>query len=256
MAKAFASRGDMAAKKISFVEIGPGVYAFTAEGDPNSGVVIGDDGVLVVDAQATPAMARQVVEKIRGVTDKPIKYVVLSHYHAVRVLGASGYGAREIIASDKCRAMIQERGQEDWNCEFERFPRLFQAAESIPGLTWPTMTFARKMTLYLGKRRVDLMHLGRAHTAGDIVAHVPDAGVMLTGDIVEYRSACYCGDAHFNDWPATLDAVAGFAPEAIVPGRGDALIGRATVAEALALTRDFLSRPTRPRRAWPLAAVR
>ena len=240
MAKAFASRGDMAAKKISFVEIGPGVYAFTAEGDPNSGVVIGDDGVLVVDAQATPAMARQVVEKIRGVTDKPIKYVVLSHYHAVRVLGASGYGAREIIASDKCRAMIQERGQEDWNSEFERFPRLFQAAESIPGLTWPTMTFARKMTLYLGKRRVDLMHLGRAHTAGDIVAHVPDAGVMLTGDIVEYRSACYCGDAHFNDWPATLDAVAGFAPEAIVPGRGDALIGRATVAEALALTRDFL----------------
>jgi glyoxylase-like metal-dependent hydrolase (beta-lactamase superfamily II) len=240
MAKAFASQGDMAAKKISFVEIGPGVYAFTAEGDPNSGVVIGDDGVLVVDAQATPAMARQVVEKIRGVTDKPIKYVALSHYHAVRVLGASGYGAQEIIASDKCRAMIQERGQEDWDSEFERFPRLFQAAESIPGLTWPTMTFARKMTLYLGKRRVDLMHLGRAHTAGDIVAHVPDAGVMLSGDIVEYRSACYCGDAHFNDWPATLDAVAGFAPEAIVPGRGDALIGRATVAEALALTRDFL----------------
>ncbi len=240
MAKAFASRGDMAEKTISFVEIGPGVYAFTAEGDPNTGVVIGDDSVMVVDAQATPVMARRVVEKIRTVTDKPIKYVVLSHYHAVRVLGASGYGAEEIIASDKCRAMIHERGQEDWDSEFERFPRLFQAAESIPGLTWPTMTFARQMTLYLGKRRVDLLHLGRAHTAGDIVAYVPDAGVMLTGDIVEYRSACYCGDAHFNDWPATLDAIASFAPEAIAPGRGDALIGRATVNEALALTRDFL----------------
>jgi len=240
MAKAFASRGDMTAKKISFVEIGAGVWAFTAEGDPNTGVVIGDDGVMVVDAQATPVMAKQVVEKIRTVTDKPIRYVVLSHYHAVRVLGASGYGADEIIASEKCRAMIHERGQEDWDSEFERFPRLFQAAESIPGLTWPTMTFERKMTLHLGKRRVDLMHLGRAHTAGDIVAHVPDAGVMLTGDIVEYRSACYCGDAHFRDWPATLDAIAAFAPEAIAPGRGDALIGRATVEEALALTRDFL----------------
>ena len=170
-------------------------------------------------------MARQVVEKITSVTDKPIKYVVLSHYHAVRVLGASGYGAEQIIASEKCRAMIHERGQEDWDSEFQRFPRLFQAAESIPGLTWPTMTFRAKMTLYLGKRRVDLMHLGRAHTAGDIVAHVPDAGVMLTGDIVEYRSACYCGDAHFRDWPPTLDAIAGFAPEAIAPGRGDALIG-------------------------------
>ncbi len=136
-------------------------------------MVIGDDGVMVVDAQATPAMARQVVEKIRTVTDKPIKYVVLSHYHAVRVLGASGYGAEQIIASQKCRAMIHERGQEDWDSEFERFPRLFQAAETIPGLTWPTMTFERQMTLYLGRRRVDLMHLGRAHTAGDIVAHVP-----------------------------------------------------------------------------------
>ncbi len=240
MAKAFASRGDMTEKKVSFVEIGAGVYAFTAEGDPNTGVVIGDDGVMVVDAQATPVMAAKVVEKIRSVTDKPIKYVVLSHYHAVRVLGASGYGAEQIIASDKCHAMIHERGQEDWDSEFERFPRLFQAAESIPGLTWPTMTFASQMTLYLGKRRVDLMHLGRAHTAGDIVAHVPDAGVMLTGDIVEYKSACYCGDAHFNDWPATLDALARFAPQAIAPGRGDALIGGATVREAIELTRDFL----------------
>jgi glyoxylase-like metal-dependent hydrolase (beta-lactamase superfamily II) len=240
MAKAFASRGDMTAKTISFVEIGAGVYAFTAQGDPNTGVVIGDDGVMVVDAQATPVMAKQVVERIRSVTDKPIKYVVLSHYHAVRVLGASGYGAQEIVASDTCRAMIQERGQEDWDSEYERFPRLFQAADSIPGLTWPTMTFRDRMTLYLGKRRVDLMHLGRAHTAGDIVAHVPDAGVMLTGDIVEYKSACYCGDAHFGDWPATLAAIAAFAPDAIAPGRGDALIGRATVDEALELTRDFV----------------
>ncbi len=246
MAKAFASRGDMTAKKISFTEIGRDIYAFTAEGDPNTGVVIGDDAVMVVDAQATPAMAAQVVEKIRTVTDKPIQYVVLSHYHAVRVLGASGYGADEIIASETCRSMIAERGKEDWESEFERFPRLFQAADTIPGLTWPTMTFRDKMTIYLGKRRVDLMHLGRAHTAGDAVALVPDAGVMLTGDIVEYKSACYCGDAHFGDWPGTLDAIARFAPEAIAPGRGDALVGKTIVDEALALTRDFVLSTYRP----------
>ena len=64
-------------------------YAFTAEGDPNSGVIIGDDGVMVVDTQATPVMAQEVIKRIRQVTDKPIKYAVLSHYHAVRVLGAS-----------------------------------------------------------------------------------------------------------------------------------------------------------------------
>jgi glyoxylase-like metal-dependent hydrolase (beta-lactamase superfamily II) len=121
MAKIFASQGDLAPKKISFSEIGKGLWAFTAEGDPNTGVVIGDDSVMIVDAQATPRLAAMVVEKIRGVTDKPIKYVVLSHYHAVRVLGASAYGASEIIASEKCRAMVAERGQEDWDSEFGRF---------------------------------------------------------------------------------------------------------------------------------------
>ena len=246
MAKAFASQGDLAAKKISFTEIGRDLYAFTAEGDPNTGVIIGDDGVMVVDAQATPVMAQQVVEKIRSVTDKPIKYVVLSHYHAVRVLGASGYGAEQVVASEKCRAMIHERGQEDWDSEFGRFPRLFQASESIPGLTWPTMTFQNKMTFHMGKRRVDLMHLGRAHTAGDIVAWVPDAGVMFTGDIVEYHSACYCGDAHFNDWSGTLDRIAAFEPQAIAPGRGNALVGDAIVKKAIASTRDFVASTYQP----------
>ncbi|MEE8271945.1 MAG: MBL fold metallo-hydrolase [Alphaproteobacteria bacterium] len=246
MAKAFASTGDMVEKTISFTEVGPGLYAFTAEGDPNTGVIIGDDGVMVVDAQATPKMAETVIERIRAVTDKPIKYVVLSHYHAVRVLGASAYGADEIVASEKCRAMIHERGQEDWDSEFARFPRLFQAAETIPGLTWPTMTFRGKMSVYLGSRRVDLMQLGRAHTAGDIVAWVPDSGVMFTGDIVEYHSACYCGDGHFNDWPATLDAIAAYRPTAIAPGRGDALVGADRVADAIALTGDFVRSTYQP----------
>ena len=94
-AKGFASTTDMAEKKITFSEIGPDIYAFTAEGDPNTAVIVGDDGCIVFDAQATPAMATSVVERVRTVTDKPIKYVVLSHYHAVRVLGASAYHARE-----------------------------------------------------------------------------------------------------------------------------------------------------------------
>ncbi|EFG9152796.1 MBL fold metallo-hydrolase, partial [Escherichia coli] len=207
MARQFASAGDLADKKVSFTEIGKDLWAYTAEGDPNTGVIIGDDSVMIVDAQATPRLAGKVVEKIRSVTDKPIKYVVLSHYHAVRVLGASAYGAQEIIMSDVARSMVVERGQEDWDSEFGRFPRLFQGSESIPGLTWPTMTFSESMTVYMGKRRVDLAFLGRAHTAGDIVAFVPDANVMFTGDIVEYKSACYCGDAHFSDWPDTLETI-------------------------------------------------
>jgi glyoxylase-like metal-dependent hydrolase (beta-lactamase superfamily II) len=246
MAKEFASQGDLAAKEISFTEIGPDLWAFTAQGDPNTGVIIGDDSVMIVDAQATPRLAGLVVEKIRTVTDKPISHVVLSHYHAVRVLGASGYGARDIVMSEKARSMVVERGQEDWDSEFQRFPRLFEGHESIPGLTWPTLTFTDRMSVYLGKRRVDLMFLGRAHTAGDIVAYVGDANVMFTGDIVEYHSACYCGDGHFGDWPATLERIRAWDVDAIAPGRGDALVGREQVNAALTNTADFVTSTFRP----------
>jgi glyoxylase-like metal-dependent hydrolase (beta-lactamase superfamily II) len=240
MTKAFASQGDTAEKKISFTEIGEGLYAFTAEGDPNSGVIIGDDSVMIVEAQATPRLAQKVIDYVRTVTDKPISHVVLTHYHAVRVLGASAFGADQVIMSDKARAMVAERGQEDWESEFQRFPRLFEGHESIPSLTWPTTTFSDSMTVYLGKRRVEIKQIGRAHTAGDSVVWVPDQQTMFTGDIVEYHSACYCGDGHFEDWGDTLDAVKAYDPQSIAPGRGDALVGRDMVDAALASTRDFV----------------
>jgi len=246
MAKAFASQSDMSEKKISFTEIGEGLYAFTAEGDPNSGVIIGDESVMIIEAQATPRLANKVIECVRSVTNKPISHVVLTHYHAVRVLGASAFNADQIIMSDMARAMVVERGQEDWDSEFQRFPRLFEGHESIPGLTWPTTTFDGSMSVYLGNRRVDLMHLGRAHTAGDIVINVPDQNVMFTGDIVEYHSACYCGDGHFADWGDTLDNIKSFEVDAIAPGRGDALVGQDMVNRAIEITRDFVESTYRP----------
>lgn len=246
MAKAFASQGDTEEKKVSFTEVGEGLYAFTAEGDPNTGVIIGDESVMIVEAQATPRLARKVIECVRSVTDKPISHLVLTHYHAVRVLGASAYGAREVIMSDVARSMVAERGQEDWDSEFGRFPRLFQGHEEIPGLTWPTTTFSDSMTVYLGNRKVEIMNLGRAHTAGDAVIWVPDQEVMFTGDIVEYHSACYCGDGHFNDWPETLANIAAFEPQAIAPGRGDALVGEEMVTKAIANTADFVRSTYKP----------
>ena len=246
MSKKFASQGDMTDKKITFDEIGEGLWAFTAEGDPNSGVIIGDDSVMIVEAQATPRLAGLVIEKVRSVTDKPISHLVLTHYHAVRVLGASAYNAGQIIMSDTARAMVAERGQEDWDSEFQRFPRLFEGHESIPGLTWPTTTFSKSMTVYLGKRRVDISCPGRAHTAGDAVIHVPDQNVMFTGDIVEDRSACYCGDGHFADWGATLDVIRDYRLDAIAPGRGGALTGQDAVNRAIASTRDFVDSTYRP----------
>jgi glyoxylase-like metal-dependent hydrolase (beta-lactamase superfamily II) len=241
MTKGFASTTDMAEKKITFSEIGTDLFAFTAEGDPNSAVIVGDDGCIVFDAQATPALANKVIERVRAVTDKPIKYVVLSHYHAVRVLGASAFHAEAVVASTETRRLVAERGQQDWDSEFGRFPRLFQGSESIPGLTWPTLTFEGEMSIFLGKREVRLMQLGAGHTSGDIVAWVPDAEVMFSGDLIEYHSACYCGDAMLREWPTTLNEILDFKPKAIAPGRGDALKGTATTREAIAMTRDFVS---------------
>jgi glyoxylase-like metal-dependent hydrolase (beta-lactamase superfamily II) len=241
MAKGFASANDMAEKKITFSEIGTDLYAFTAEGDPNSAVLVGDDGCIVFDAQATPALGSKVIEQVRTVTDKPIKYVVLSHYHAVRVLGASAFKGASIVSSQETYRLIEERGQQDWDSEYGRFPRLFQDAESIPGLTWPTLAFETDMTLYLGKREVRLMSIGGGHTSGDIVAWVPDAQVMFSGDLVEYHSACYCGDAYLREWPSTLNELREFNAKAIAPGRGAALKGLSTTREAIAMTRDFVT---------------
>ena len=240
MAKAFASTADLTEKKVSFEELAPGIHAFTAEGDPNSGVVVGERGVLVFDAQATPKQARRVIEQIRKVTDLPVRYVVLSHYHAVRVLGASAYGAQEIVASTGTRRLIEERGQQDFESEVGRFPRLFEDVSEVPGLTWPTMWFDSRLVIDLGGRTVELLHLGRGHTAGDIVAWMPDAKVVFAGDLVEYGATPYTGDAHLKDWPKTLERLAELGAEKLVPGRGDAAKTPEEVRKAIGMTRAFL----------------
>src|SRR4029078_11801701 len=221
--KAFASQADLVEKTVSFDKLSDRAYAYTAEGDPNTGVVIGDDAVMVSDTQATPAMAQDVIARIRSVTDKPIRYVTLTHYHAVRVMGASGYKPEHIIASRDTFDLIVERGEQDMKSEIERFPRLFRAVESVPGLTWPTLVFDRHLTLWLGKLRVEIMQLGRGHTKGDTVVWLPQEKILFSGDLVEFDATPYTGDAYLGDWPATLDAIAALAPEKLVPGRGAAL---------------------------------
>jgi len=243
--KKFASQADLEVKKVSFDKLSDNAYAYTAEGDPNTGIIIGDDAVMVIDTQATPIMAQDVIRHIRTVTDKPIKYVVLSHYHAVRVLGASGYkaeGAEHIIASQDTYDLIVERGEQDKASEIGRFPRLFQAVESVPpGMTWPTMTFKGEMTLWLGKLEVKLMQVGRGHTKGDTIAWIPSQKVLFSGDLVEFDATPYAGDAYYEDWPATLDALAALKPEKLVPGRGAALQTAEQVAAGLRGTREFVS---------------
>ncbi|MBA5779374.1 MBL fold metallo-hydrolase [Stappia sp. F7233] len=240
MGESFASVGDTEERSTNFREVGRDCYAYTAVGDPSSGVVVGEKEVVVIDTQPTPARAEILLARIREIADVPVRRVVLTHFHATRTLGATVFGASEILCSDLTRHLISERGKQDLESEAGRFPRLFRDAKTIPGLTWPTTTFSSSLTMWLGNREVRLMNLGRGHTMGDIVCFVPDAGVLYAGDLVENASAPYCGDGHIADWLRTLERLRAFKAEALVPGRGEPIRGTEAVHEAIDLTRDYL----------------
>ncbi|TMR18354.1 MBL fold metallo-hydrolase [Nonomuraea turkmeniaca] len=243
MAKPFASSADLGEKRQTLEVLADGVYALTAEGDPNVGAVEGEDFLVCFEALATPVAAREWLTRLREHTDKPIRYLVLSHYHAVRVLGASAFGADVIVTHDKTRELIAERGEQDWASEYARMPRLFKEPGSIPGLTWPTATFSDRFTIDLGGDRGDLVlaYCGRGHTEGDLVAWLPRQRIMFAGDLVESQAALYTGDAFHREWSAgTLDRVASFGAETLVGGRGAVARGKAGVDAAIAQTRDFL----------------
>ena len=241
MPKPFASSADLAEKEATLEQLADGVFAYTAQGDPNVGCIVGTDAILAIEARATPVMAHRWSDVIRGeVSPLPFGDLVLTHYHAVRTLGASAFHARRIVAHANTSALIEERGEQDWASEQGRMPRLFLGAESIPGLTRPTTTFEERLTLDLGNRIVELRYLGRGHTSGDVVVWLPDERICFAGDLVEAQAAPYMGDAHVADWSTgTLDAVAALQPAKLVGGRGP-VVRHGEVATAIADTRAFL----------------
>jgi glyoxylase-like metal-dependent hydrolase (beta-lactamase superfamily II) len=242
--KPFASSADLAAKEQTLEVLADGVYALTAEGDPNVGAIEGEDFLVCFEAMATPTAARRWLARLREHTGKPVRYLVLSHYHAVRVLGASAFDAEVIVAHDNTRRLVAERGAQDWASEYGRMPRLFDDPDSIPGLTWPTATFSDRFTIHLGGDRGELVlaYCGRGHTEGDIVAWLPERQILFAGDLVEAQAALYTGDAFHREWATTtLDRVAAFGAQALIGGRGAVVHGRAAVAAAVAQSRDFLT---------------
>lgn len=240
----FASSTDLDPKRQVLETIADGVYALTGEGDPNVGAVEGEDFVVCIEAMATPVAASAWIDQLRTKTDKPIRYLVLTHYHAVRTLGAAAFDATEVIAHETTAKLIDERGREDWLSELGRMPRLFQEPDSISDLTRPDITFSDRLTIPLGGDRGELVleHCGRGHTAGDVVAWLPKQRVMFAGDLVEAEAALYTGDAFHREWSSTtLDRVAAFEPMALVGGRGPVVHGRDGVTSAIEQTRGFLA---------------
>jgi len=242
--KPFASSADLGVKTETLEVLADGVYALTAEGDPNIGAIEAEDFIIAFEARATPKAAKDWLDMLRKHTNKPVKYLVLSHYHAVRVLGASAFEAESIIAHDNTKVLIDERGEQDWASEFGRMPRLFREPEGIPGLTHADITFNDKLEIPLGGDRGSLVleYCGRGHTAGDIVAWLPKHKILFAGDLVEAAAALYTGDAFHFDWAKeTLDKVKSYRAETLVGGRGAVAHGVENVDAAIEQTRGFLN---------------
>ncbi len=241
MSTSFASAADAREQTARLVELAAGCYGFVSDYDPNCGFIVGGEAVLVVDTRATPRLARELLAAIRSVTDKPIRHLFMTHYHAVRVLGASAFGPEVTrIASEGTREWVAQRGQADFDSELGRFPRLFQGHEEIPGLTHPQISFPDQLTVDLGGLTVQLLHIGRGHSRGDSVAWVPERGVLFAGDLVENRCAVYAGDGYIQEWSATLARLEALGARAMVPGRGAPLADADAVRGAIAGTRGFL----------------
>lgn len=241
MAKPFASSSDTTHQKARLVELDQGVYGYISDFDPNTGWIEGDGELLAIDCRATPTLAREMQEAMRTVSPFPVTRIFLTHYHAVRVMGRAAFSdVHTVLSSRNTLDLIHERGAFDFESEVRRFPRLFDAVEEVPGLTFPNQTFERETTLWMGDKEVRLMHVGRGHTKGDSVAWLPQQRILFSGDLIEDACALYCGDAYIHAWYQTLERLAALEPRIVVPGRGNAIIGEERIQKSIQQTRGFL----------------
>ncbi|WP_434106198.1 MBL fold metallo-hydrolase [Paraburkholderia caffeinilytica] len=236
----FASASDTREQKARLVELAKDVYGFVSDFDPNCGFIVGEDGVLLIDTRATPTLARELRAAVESVTDKPIKWIFLTHYHAVRVLGASAFEGATIISSAETYQWICERGEQDFASEAGRFPRLFGGIDEIPGLTRPHLTFSGSLDLLISGRKIEFRHFGAGHSFGDSVCWLPEEKILFSGDLVENQCGVYAGDGYLRAWGRTLERLLALEAEVLVPGRGAPLRGAEDVEAAIEGTRRFV----------------
>lgn len=243
--------------------VADGVYAAIAKPaykvNCNAAIIFLDDGVLVVDTHSKPSAARALIEQIKKLTDKPVRYVVNTHFHWDHYQGNQAYPSSwpagvEIISSEATRSNIEQRGIPRVKHEIVTMPQeieklkgdvekasdprqkeelranLLQAEAYLAELksmqvTLPTMTFDRSLILHHHSKTVEILWLGNAHTNGDVFVYLPREKVLVTGDALHGWTP-YMGDSYPFDWIQTLDAAEKLDFDQVIAGHGDVMRGK------------------------------
>ena len=244
--------------------VAEGVYAAIAKPaykvNCNAAIIFLDDSVLVVDTHSKPSAARGLIEQIKKLTDKPVKYVVNTHFHWDHYQGNQAYPSSwpagvEIISSEATRASIEQRGIPRVKHEIVTMPQeiekmkadlektsdpkqkdeikrnVAQAEDYLAELksmqvTLPTLTFDRSVILHRKSRIVEILWLGKAHTDGDVFVYLPKEKVLVTGDALHGWTP-FMGDSYPYDWITTLDAAEKLDFDQVIGGHGDVMKGKA-----------------------------
>ena len=203
------------------IELETGVYARLHEGLTNAGIIIGDDSVLVIDSLRVPSFARDLIQDVKTITEKPIGFVIDTHSHWDHSWGNEEFPEATIIGHKNCYAeMIDMEWNEEWRKKVVSSNDPWSEEGNLVNITPPNMTFETSMQLYFGGRELDLKYFGRAHTSGDIYIHLPKEKIVFTGDVAQDGGVPYLGDCYPADWPETDNQLASLPIERFMSGHG------------------------------------
>ncbi len=218
------------------VELDTGVYARLHEGLTNSGIIIGDDSVLVIDSLRMPSFARSLMEDVRKLTDKPVKYVIDTHSHWDHSWGNQEFPEAAIIGHENCYSeMVDVEWNEEWKNKILSSGDAWSDEANVVTITPPEITYQDSMRIYFGGREIILKYLGKAHTSGDTFIHLPKERIVLTGDVAQDGGVPYLGDSYPDEWLDTDDRMAELPVDRFVSGHGP--VGD---INALKTARDFI----------------
>src|SRR5690349_3409086 len=262
-----------------FQEVQPGIYSAIGTGilnvGSNSAVVVNKDDVLVVDSHITPEAARVMLREIKSITDKPVRFLVNTHFHFDHTDGNQVFGPDvQIVAHDFTRrklagdflhepifvnsvaALPKQIADLEGRAAAEKDPaakarleqtvrvqRAYQEQLKEIQPTPPTIAFSNTMTLVRGGREIRLLFLGRGHTGGDVVVYLPDERVVCTGDLL-VNGIANLVDGYVNDWPETLDKLAALDFDDVIPGHGEPFKGKERIGFFQAYLRDLWAQAT------------